>query len=297
VLGLCRAFRVLAFGMAFDPRIEVRGVSLPWFFYGTAWKEERTQELTTLALSAGFRAIDTANQRRHYHEAAVGEAVKAFIAGGGCTREQLFLQSKFTYQSGQDHRLPYDPRAPLRTQVEQSFASTLEHFGTTYLDAFLLHGPSIRQGLTTYDFEVWGAMESLAKSEKVRLIGISNASVEQLTMLQQRARIKPAFVQNRCYARSGWDRDVRAFAAKSGIAYQGFSLLTGNPREVNGPLLQEIAEAHGKTVSQVVFRFARAVGMIPLTGTSDLEHMRQDLAAGDFELEADEIAQIEGIAQ
>lgn len=279
--------------MATDGYLEVHGVSLPWFFYGTAWKEERTQALTTLALSAGFRAIDTANQRRHYHEAAVGEAVKAFVAQGGCTRTELFLQSKFTYKSSQDHRLPYDPRAPLRTQVEQSFASTLEHFGTTYLDAFLLHGPSTRQGLTTYDLEVWAAMEGLAKAGKVHLIGISNVSAEQLAMLHQRARVKPAFVQNRCYARAGWDREVRAFAVGHDMAYQGFSLLTGNPREVEGPVIRGIAEARGKTPAQVVFRFARAVGMIPLTGTSDAEHMSEDLAAGDFELTPDEIARIE----
>jgi diketogulonate reductase-like aldo/keto reductase len=193
--------------------------------------------------------------------------------------------------------LPYDPKAPLRTQVEQSFANTLEHFGTTYLDAFLLHGPSTRQGLTTYDFEVWAAMEGLAKAGKVHLIGISNVSAEQLAMLHQRARVRPAFVQNRCYARAGWDREVRAFAAAHEMAYQGFSLLTGNPREVEGPVVRAIAEAHGKTPAQVVFRFARAVGMLPLTGTSDAAHMREDLAASDFDLTPDEIARIERLDQ
>jgi len=114
-------------------------------------------------------------------------------------------------------------------------------------------------------------------------------------MLHQRARVKPAFVQNRCYARAGWDRDVRAFAAAHAIAYQGFSLLTGNPRELASPLVREIAAAHGRTPAQVVFAFARAVGMIPLTGTSDPEHMRDDLAAGDLALDATEIARIEQV--
>src|SRR5579872_7314444 len=114
----------------------------PHFLYGTAWKEDRTAALTELALRAGFRAIDTANQRRHYFEAAVGEGMAAAFSAGVTTREELFLQTKFTYQRGQDHRLPYDPQAPLSTQVAQSLASSLEHLGTDYVDSYVLHGPS-----------------------------------------------------------------------------------------------------------------------------------------------------------
>src|SRR4051794_10923231 len=101
------------------PNRDVRGVRVPSFLYGTAWKEDRTASLVRLALQAGFRGIDTANQRRHYHEAGVGEAVAAFVAEGGATREELFLQTKFTSVGGQDHRLPYDPQADPATQVRQ----------------------------------------------------------------------------------------------------------------------------------------------------------------------------------
>src|SRR5260221_14665087 len=89
----------------------------PDFIYGTAWKEDRTPALTELALHAGFRAIDTANQRRHYFEAGVGQGLAAVYAAGIVTRSDIFLQTKFTYQRGQDHRLPYDPSAPLTTHV------------------------------------------------------------------------------------------------------------------------------------------------------------------------------------
>ena len=102
---------------------------LPGFLYGTAWKEERTEALTRLALEAGFRGIDTANQRRHYFEAGVGAAVAGAIAGGLVRRDDLFLQTKFTHLRGQDHRLPYDPDADPATQVRQSFSSSLEHLG------------------------------------------------------------------------------------------------------------------------------------------------------------------------
>src|SRR5947209_18423091 len=67
------------------------------FVYGTAWKEDRTAQLTEAAVRAGFRAIDTANQRRHYSEAAVGDGLKAAYAAG-VTRGELFLQTKFTYR-------------------------------------------------------------------------------------------------------------------------------------------------------------------------------------------------------
>src|SRR5437868_3907929 len=103
--------------------------NLPTFIYGTAWKEGRTEALTSLALEQGFRGIDTANQRRHYDEAAVGKAIASFLTRGLVTREDLFLQSKFTFQRGQDHRLPYDPQTPIATQVSQSFESSLIHLG------------------------------------------------------------------------------------------------------------------------------------------------------------------------
>jgi diketogulonate reductase-like aldo/keto reductase len=98
-------------------------LSSPPLLYGTAWKEDRTAGLTELALRAGFRGIDTANQRRHYFEAGVGEGLAAAYRAGVVTRADLFLQTKYTYQRGQDHRLPYDPAASLPTQVSQSLAS------------------------------------------------------------------------------------------------------------------------------------------------------------------------------
>src|SRR5215475_11304758 len=109
--------------------LSVGGVCVPRFLYGTAWKEDQTQRLTRLALQSGFRGIDTANQRRHYHEAAVGAAIGAAIASRHVSRDDLFVQTKFTFRRGQDHRLPYDPHAPIPNQVSQSFASSLEHLG------------------------------------------------------------------------------------------------------------------------------------------------------------------------
>src|ERR1700730_1397864 len=112
----------------------IDGVRMPRFLYGTAWKEDETQRLTETALQQGFRGIDTANQRRHYDEAGVGRAISASVQSGLMGHADLFLQTKFTFRRGQDSRLPYDPDAPVRTQVEQSFGSSLDHLGTEVID-------------------------------------------------------------------------------------------------------------------------------------------------------------------
>jgi diketogulonate reductase-like aldo/keto reductase len=274
----------------------LQGTIVPSFFYGTAWKEERTEALTRQALDAGFRAIDTANQRRHYVEADVGSAVAAWLGDTGNARESVFLQTKFTYVRGQDQRLPYDAKADFETQVAQSFQSSLEHLKTSYLDSYLLHGPSTGRGLADADWAVWRSMEALKNSGKVRLIGVSNVTREQLELLERGAEVAPAFVQNRCYASTGWDREVRAVCRANGIAYQAFSLLTANTRELRTAAVESIVKRTGRTLPQVVFRFAIEVGMIPLTGTSSAAHLREDLACFDFTLDESERRLIESIA-
>jgi diketogulonate reductase-like aldo/keto reductase len=269
----------------------VHDVRVPTFIYGTAWKEDDTARLTRMALDAGFRGIDTANQRRHYHEAGVGEAV----AGARLGREDVFLQTKFTYVGGQDHRLPYDPRAPLAVQVEQSVASSLQHLGVDYLDSYLLHGPSVAHGLSADDWETWEAMERLHGAGKTRLLGVSNVNVGQLAELYAGASTKPAIVQNRCFAAMGWDRAVRRFCSEHGILYQGFSLLTANREVLRDRRVHEIASGTGSTVPQIIFRFALQVGMVALTGTTSGAHMAEDLGVYDFELEPDEVRAIDDL--
>jgi diketogulonate reductase-like aldo/keto reductase len=276
-----------------DRTLSIDGVRVPSFLYGTAWKEQETQRLTELALRQGFRGIDTANQRRHYDEAAVGRVVAAAVEGGLLARKDLFLQTKFTFRQRQDHRLPYDPHASIAVQVEQSFTSSLEHLGTDVIDSFLLHGPTQRTGLATADWEAWRAMEIIQQSGRARLLGASNVTLEQLQALCRQAQIRPRFVQNRCYAERGWDRDVRKFCAANGILYQGFSLLTANRRVLAHRELTRIAERHGRTISQIIFRFALDVGMVPLTGTTDVGHMQADLEVFDFSLDPREVERIE----
>jgi diketogulonate reductase-like aldo/keto reductase len=268
---------------------------LPDFLYGTAWKEERTPALTELALRMGFRGIDTANQRRHYFEAGVGQGLAAAYRAGVVTRSDVFLQTKFTYRPGQDHRLPYDPAASLSVQVAQSMASSLEHLGTDYLDSYVLHGPASGYGWTDADSEVWEAMIKERAAGRTRLLGVSNVSLQHLEQMATAHVETPAFVQNRCYARLGWDRDVRRFCGEREITYQGFSLLTANPEVLRHPLVTGLAAQADATPAQIVFSFARAVGMLPLTGTSDAEHMKQDLASVGLGLPRDAVQAIESL--
>ncbi|MFB6345781.1 MAG: aldo/keto reductase family protein [bacterium] len=266
----------------------------PDFIYGTAWKEEQTYDLTKLALESGFRAVDTANQRKHYHEVGVGEAIQD-VLNGTIDRSDLFVQTKFTYPAGQDHRFPYDEDASNETKVRQSLNSSLEHLGLQRVDSYILHGPSTRRGLAAADREVWRTMEQLAEGDKVDQIGVSNVSPEQLDSFIEFAEKPPAYVQNRCFAREGWDSRTREICSSNGIRYQAFSLLTANQRELQADKLRDIARRYKKTVPQIAFRFAMEKDMIPLTGTTSEEHMKQDLACRKFDLKTEDVNEIEQI--
>lgn len=270
------------------------GITVPAFMYGTAWKKEATARLVQLAVASGFRAIDTANQLIHYQEALVGDALLE-LAKQGVARDTLFLQTKFTSVDGQDHRTPYDAKAGLATQVHQSFQSSLAHLHTDYLDSYVLHGPYSRRGLGNADWEVWAAIEALYDSGKTKMIGISNVSAEQLSLLCAKARHKPMVVQNRCYAAFGWDKAVRELCKAEHIIYQGFSLLTANREVFVDPAVRAMAVTHGTGLAPIVFRFAMQIGMVPLTGTSNSQHMAEDLACDQFTLSPDELHAIETI--
>ena len=278
------------------PLSTYNNVSIPSFMYGTAWKKEATTKLVLQAVEAGFTAIDTANQLVHYDEARVGEAILQ-VAKQGITRDKLFLQTKFTPVNGQDHRLPYDARASITAQVQQSFASSLEHLRTNYLDSYVLHGPYSRRGLGSEDWEVWAAIESLYDGGKTKMIGVSNVTAEQLTLLCTKAKHKPMVVQNRCYAAFGWDNEVREICQSNMIIYQGFSLLTANREVFTDPIIRTMAAKYQSGPAQIVFRFSQQIGILPLTGTTNSKHMTEDLQCERFTLSPDELTVIKTIGQ
>ena len=275
--------------------MEQHSTSIPPILYGTAWKEDDTQRLVLQALTLGFKGIDTANQRRHYFEEDVGLGIQQFLKSSQKTRSDLFIQTKFTSVHGQDHRKPYDEFDSLTNQVKQSFASSLEHLQTDYIDSYILHGPALSQGIIDADLEIWQAMEALVLDGKVKVLGISNVNIEQVEALYKKVSVKPSFIQNRCFAASKWDQDVRLFCKKHSIIYQGFSLLTANQPYLLTPYMRAVSTQYNKTIPQVIFRFALQIGILALTGTTNPQHMTDDLNIDDFELSSEDIQYIENI--
>jgi diketogulonate reductase-like aldo/keto reductase len=220
----------------------------------------------------------------------------AAYQAGIVTRADLFLQTKFTHRRGQDHRLPYDPAATLSTQVAQSLASSLEHLDCDYVDSFVLHGPASNYDWTGGDAEVWEAMRHERDAGRTRLLGVSNVSLRHLEQMAEAGGEAPAFVQNRCYASLGWDREVRLFCRELGIVYQGFSLLTANVDVLHHPTITALAARSCATPPQIIFAFALSIGILPLTGTSSAEHMKHDLASLKLALPSEDVRGIESLA-
>jgi diketogulonate reductase-like aldo/keto reductase len=255
---------------------------IPSILYGTAWKKNDTERLVRLAIRSGFRGIDTACQPKHYDEGGVGAGVAACVSAG-LPRDELYLQTKFTSVSGQDpRRCPYDAEAPLSEQVAQSFKVSLQNLRTDYLDCLVLHSPMPTMAQTLL---VWREFESLVATGGVRQLGISNCyRPADLLELYDSARIKPAVVQNRFYAETGYDRDIRAFCRQSRIIYQCFWTLTANPRLLAHATITALARTYERTAAQILFRYLTQIEVAPLTGTRSESHMIEDLAIFDFEL-------------
>ncbi len=270
-------------------------MQLPPIIYGTAWKQEATKELVIQAVHAGFRAIDTACQKRHYHEAGVGEALKA-LAKEGIQRDALFIQTKFTPIGGQDiETVPYDPKADLSTQVKQSFEMSQKNLGTDYVNSLILHSP-----LGTYEdtIDVWEAMQQLHHDRKALQLGISNIyDLNTLKRLYEDAIIKPSYVQNRFYAESDYDKELRAWCLSKEITYQSFWTLTANPHLLASEEVMGLAKTYRKTPVQIMYRYISQIGATPLDGTTDPTHMKEDLESFDFSMSESEVDSITNILE
>ncbi len=261
---------------------EIKLKYLPKIIYGTAWKKERTTELVVQAVQAGFRAIDTACQPKHYAEEKVGEAL-LLLQKQGFRREDLYLQTKFTPLTGQDpNAIPYDKNAPLDVQVAQSFETSKKNLQTDYVDALVLHSPLFPYAKL---LQVWKALEQIQKEGGALLLGISNCyDLEVLRHLYEDAEIKPAVVQNRFYADSGYDKALRLWCKNNNIIYQSFWSLTANPHILASEIVRNLAKEYNKTQAQIFFNYLNSEGIVPLSGTTSKIHMLEDLAIFDFEL-------------
>jgi diketogulonate reductase-like aldo/keto reductase len=266
------------------------GVKMPRIIYGTAWKKERTADLVVKAIQAGFRGIDTACQPKHYNEPLVGTALQR-LKDHGIEREALFLQTKFTPLAGQDPRqVPYEKNAPIELQIAQSFETSKNNLQTEYIDSLVLHSPMAPHALL---MKVWNAMEKIQKTGGARQLGISNCyDTDVILSLYTDADVKPAVVQNRFYQETGYDANLRLWCSKHEVIYQSFWTLTANPHILASNTIRTIAQKYKKTEAQIFFRYLSHSGIVPLTGTTSEQHMREDLGIFDFELSLEDLKHV-----
>jgi diketogulonate reductase-like aldo/keto reductase len=265
----------------------------PKIIYGTAWKETRTADLVHLALSKGFRAIDTACQPKHYHEPGVGEGLRRAYSDG-IKREDLFLQTKFTPLSGQDPQsIPYDHNAGLKDQVLESMEVSKKNLGTKVIDSLVLHSPMN----SWYELaEVWETFEGIVSKGEAVQIGISNCyDLRVLEKLVQDSNVKPSFVQNRLYQQSAYDFELRKFCLENKILYQSFWTLSANPHILQSEIMMDIAHRRERTSAQIFFRYLSQQNIVPLTGTTSEKHMEEDLSIFEFELDEEECGLINAL--
>lgn len=268
----------------------MKKIEMPKMMYGTAWKKEETSKHVYNALKAGFRGIDTACQPKHYREDLVGDAL-VILQNEGYKREDIFIQTKFTPKEGQDpNTIPYNPNDPLEQQVLDSFEVSKSNLKTDYVNSLVLHSPLFPMANL---LRVWQVMEEKYQSGEAQELGISNCyDLNVLKKLHENAMVKPTILQNRFYADTGYDTEIRAWCNTNGVQYQSFWSLTANPHLVGSEVVFHIARTHKKTQAQIWYRFLTQLGIVPLNGTTATQHMEEDLSIFDFELSDSEIAAI-----
>ena len=256
----------------------------PRHIYGTAWKVEETRPLVSQAISAGFRAFDTAAQPKHYREDLLGVALRLAIASGELNRHRVWIQTKFTSVTAQDNMtIPYDEAAPLQLQLITSVAGSLKNLnhqqtlipsiGDAYLDCLLLHAPFQDPSLT---LEAWDIMCSLVP-HPVRALGIANIELSMLKLLIDHMRIKPTVVQNPFWGSSGYDKELRSFCTQEGIIYQAFWVLKRNVLFLRSSAVVECAMSVGISPEAALFALLRLDGVVVLNGTTKQERMVADM--------------------
>jgi diketogulonate reductase-like aldo/keto reductase len=249
----------------------------PYLLYGTAWKKDKTAHHVTNAIRSGFRFIDTACQPKHYNEAGVGTGIMNAMKELDLSRQDIYIQTKFTSVDGQDpNNVPYDVDASLEEQVEQSLQESLLNLKTTYLDSLIMHSPMRKKEDT---LRVWRVFESFVDKGQVRKLGISNCyDFDTFLYLYDNARIKPSHLQNRFYEDSGFDVKLREFCEENGILYQSFWTLTANRHALAKRRVQDMADEKGLTPQTLMYAFMMTLGHTPLDGTTNKGHMMEDVA-------------------
>lgn len=248
------------------------GYTMPIMGLGTySLTDEECYNSVTALLEAGGRLIDTAYM--YHNEASVGRAVR----DSGVPREEIFVITKL-YPS---------QFAGADTAIDEA----LEKLDIGYIDLMLLHHPG------TGDVEAYKAMEHAVEDGKIRSIGLSNWYIEELEEFLPQVDIMPALVQNEIHPYYQ-ENDVIPYIQSLGIVVQGWYPFggRGHTAELLGDeVIVDIAGAHGVTAAQVILRWNLQKGVVVIPGSSNPEHIRENLDILDFSLTEEDMARINAL--
>ncbi|MDF9410389.1 aldo/keto reductase [Brevibacillus laterosporus] len=254
------------------------GIKMPWFGIGV-FKVEEGSELVTAVKSAikhGYRSIDTA--AIYGNETSVGQAIHEGIQEANISREDLFVTSKVWNAD-----LGYEATLA-------AFETSLNKLGLEYLDLYLIHWP-----VKGKYKEAWRALEKLYKDGRVKAIGVSNFQIHHLEDLMGEAEVKPMINQVEFHPYLT-QKELITFCRTHDIQMEAWSPLMQG-QLLDNPVLQEIADKHGKTVAQVILRWDLQHGVVTIPKSTKEHRIVENASVFDFELTQEEMDRIDALNQ
>jgi diketogulonate reductase-like aldo/keto reductase len=245
------------------------GGRMPLLGFGT-WqiKGQECYDAVRTALDVGYRHIDTATVYRN--EDQVGRA----LADSGVPRERVFVTTK----------VPPHAREPRRTLDE-----SLHSLGTDFVDLWLIHWT---EGGSAHE-DLWGVLLEAQKAGKVRDVGVSNYSPDQIDRLVDATGQQPAVNQIE-WAPTLFDAELARWHEQRGIVLEGYSALKNT--DLDDPVLRAIADSHGVTTVQVLLRWHLDHGFVAIPKSATPERIAANFAITGFELDEEELHRIDGLA-
>lgn len=246
------------------------GISVPMEGFGVFQiPEADCERVVRDAIEAGYRLIDTASS--YQNEEAVGRAIQ----NCGIPREELFITTKaYIQEMGYDNTM-------------QAFDRSLKRLGLDYLDLYLIHMP-----FGDY-YGSWRAMEELYRQGRVRAIGVCNFLPDRLLDLCYNADIKPQINQIERHPHYQRSEELKIME-ELGVQPEAWApFAEGLKGMFNEPVLADIAAKYGKTPAQVILRWNVQQGVIVIPKSVHRERMEENLDIWDFELDAEDMGQIE----
>ena len=226
---------------------------------------EEAESSVLAALQCGYRLIDTANA--YVNEKAVGRAMKQ----SGVPRQEIFLETKLW---------------PAFYEQADAVEKTLQRLDTDYIDLLLIHQPS---GNYIAGYQL---MEKAYKEGKVKAIGLSNFTMEQIREILSICEVKPTVLQTEVHPYHQ-ENELKAFLKENGMVAQAwYPLGHGDKALLEEPLFARLGEKYGKSAPQIILRWHTQVGNIVIPGSKKPDHIRANIDLFDFELTDEELAAV-----